>query len=66
MIIITKKLKTIYDLVFNFGYDESELSDLSYKELRSLKLSLMIAEKTATFNGHKPLKLACGKLNKHN
>ena len=54
--------KLTYQLVFNFGYDECELITITTKELKSLLISLMIAEKTAVFNGNKPVKLQAGKL----
>lgn len=58
--------KLIYNLVFNFGYDECEIITLSNKELTNLLVSLMIAERTAVFNGHKPVKLPAGRLNGNN
>lgn len=54
--------KLIYRLVFSFGYDECELLELSNKQLSNLLVSLMIAERTATFNGQKPVKLQAGRL----
>lgn len=58
--------RLIYRLVFSFGYDECELLELSNQQLSNLLVSLMIAERTATFNGHKPVKLQAGKLNCNN
>lgn len=60
---LSRKKALVYQLVFNFGYDECELYGLTTKELASLLVQLEAAEKIVKFNGHNPVKLPAGKLN---